>query len=133
MVDRKLVYSMQHTLKKEPQVVAAYVVGSSVTKDAMKAHDFDLVVVVENKANLNDDAIYKRISHIQFPKDLDLSIVDKTSSPLFLFQIISKGKRIYGRSLRDVILFEAFVMHNYYDTAHMRNIYFTYLKEKFSQ
>lgn len=23
MVDRKLVYSMQHTLKKEPQVVAA--------------------------------------------------------------------------------------------------------------
>ena len=74
----------------------------------------------------------EQIKTIDFPKDLDLSVVDKNSSPLFLFQIVSTGQCIYQSSEKEKVSFEAFTLGNYYDTAHLRKIYYSYLKDKFS-
>lgn len=131
MISESLVSKIKLALGKEPQAIAAYVIGSISKERETKESDFDLAVVVKNKKLLNEDRIYELIRDIDFPRDLDLSVVDQNASPLFLFQIIN-GKRIYQKNIAEVITFETFALHNYYDTQHLRNIYQESLKTKFS-
>ena len=131
MIDEKLVSELKRSLSKYPKIKLAYVLGSVAHGGVKPESDFDLAVVVDDAAKINYSQVYQLISHLSFPKDLDLSIVDKDSSPLFLFQIISTGNCIYQRSDAERVVFEAYVMENYYDTAHLRNIYSSYLKERF--
>lgn len=119
------------SLRKNLTVIAAYGIGSFSQGSAGSESDFDLAVVVDKKQPDSLDTVYELLKDIQFPKTLDLSVIDRASSPLFLFQVVSKGERMYERNRRDVMLFEAFVLHNYYDTAHLRAIYAGYLKQKF--
>ena len=125
----KLAAEISRALLDEKQAVSAYLAGSFIRGEARGDSDVDLVVAVQKRRADTTDKIYSLIKHIEFPKDLDLTVVDKASSPLFLFQVISKGKRIYQAS--EAAAFEAAVLHGYYDTAHLRNIYYSYLKEKF--
>ena len=118
---------------KDANILAVYLFGSLPKGYADRESDFDLAVVVDKKQPDSEDTIYELIKDIQFPKNLDLSVIDKASSPLFLFQVVSKGGRIYERNRGDMVQFEAFVLHNYYDTVHLRGIYARYLKKKFSQ
>lgn len=132
MITDELVIKIKQTLEKEPQIIGAYVVGSIVQGRETAESDFDLAVIVNNRKMLDENKIYDLVKDINFPKNLDLSVVDQSSSPLFLFQIISKGQRIYEKNNNQVIAFETFVLHNYYDTQHLRNIYYESLKPKFS-
>ncbi|KKR78293.1 MAG: hypothetical protein UU23_C0001G0057 [Candidatus Curtissbacteria bacterium GW2011_GWA1_40_9] len=130
MANNKLYDQIKTIFKKEPEILTAYVIGSTVTKKTTAESDFDLVVVVRNKRIMDSNKVYELVKHLNFPKDLDLSTVDKTSSPIFLFQIITKGELIYEKSRRDKNNFEAFTIHNYYDTAYIRNTYNKFLKDK---
>lgn len=132
MITNELVTKIKQALEKEPQIIGAYVVGSVVGGRETAESDFDLAVIVNNKKLLDENKIYDLVKDINFPKNLDLSVVDQSSSPLFLFQIISKGQRIYEKNNNQVVAFETFVLHNYYDTQHLRNIYYESLKPKFS-
>lgn len=132
MVDQHLVTQINTALSTEPKIKLAYVLGSSVSGRTKKGSDFDLAVVVDDSTKIDYKQIYSLISHISFPKDLDLSVVDKTSSPVFLFQIITTGKCIYQSSHQVKISFESFTAKNYYDNAHLRKIYYFYLKDKFT-
>lgn len=131
MIDKKLVPQIREALFKEPKVKLAYVLGSVVSGRERTDSDFDLAVVVNDVTKINYDQIYQLVFSLHFPKDLDLSIVDKSSSPLFLFQITSTGRCVYQRSNEEKVSFEAYVAENYYDTAHLRNIYYSYLEKKF--
>lgn len=130
MIDKKLISEIHKALSKEPRIKLAYVLGSSVSGRAVNDSDFDLAVVADNKERIDYQYLYNLISSIKLPKDLDLSLVDKDSSPLFLFQIIN-GVCVYLRSRKERVFFEAFVLKNYYDNAHLRKIYYSYLKQKF--
>lgn len=131
MIDKRLVAQIKKALSKEPRIRLAYVLGSVVSGRERADSDFDLAVVIDDVTKIEFEQIYKLLAHLSFPKDLDLSIVDKNSSPLFLFQITSTGRCIYRKSDNEKVAFESFVMKNYYDSAHLRNIYSSYLKERF--
>ncbi len=132
MIDEKLILEIQQVLSRESEIKLAYILGSVVSGRLKSDSDFDLAVVVDDVTKISYNQIYQLISHISFPKDLDLSVVDRKSSPLFLFQITSTGRCVYQKSEAERIAFEECVMKNYYDTAHIRNIYSSYLKERFS-
>lgn len=132
MIAKRLISQMHKALSKEPKIKLAYVLGSIVSGRAAAESDFDLAVIVDNKEKIDFNYIYGLISNISFPKNLDLSIIDKTSSPIFLFQVVSTGRCIYQGSEEERISFEAYVLKNYYDTAHLRKIYYSYLKDKFN-
>lgn len=131
MTNQFLFDQITQVLKLDPQVISAYVLGSYARDETRQESDFDLAVVIKHKNETTDEQIYQLIKDISFPKNLDLSVVDKTASPLFLFQIISTGERVYQASPTEAATFEAKVLHQYYDTAHIRNIYYSYLKQKF--
>lgn len=127
----EFIFQIKDILKKEPNIIACYVFGSYTSGRTTKESDFDIAFVVVDKKILNEKQIYELIKNVHFPKDLDISVVDKKSSPLFLYQIVSTGKRIYAKNETSLESFEAFVLRNYYDTQHMRNIYYKYLKKSF--
>lgn len=131
MIDERLVLGIQQALSKESKIKLAYVLGSVASSREGVESDFDLAVIVDDAARVSYNQIYQLISNLDFPKDLDLSIVDKHSSPLFLFQITSTGKCVYQKSDTERVVFEVYAMKNYYDTTHLRNIYSAYLKGKF--
>lgn len=131
MIDKNLSARIQRVLSQNTEVFGVYALGSFVKGKIHQESDFDLAVVVKNTAKITVSQIYDLLSDIKFPRDLDLSIVDKSSSPLFLFQAVSKGSCIYFKSEIERIKFETFVAKNYYDTAHLRKIYYFALKEKF--
>lgn len=120
-------------LSAKPEILACYVIGSYVYGNQGNQSDFDLAVVVSNKTKIGEKEVYNLLEGIKFPCDLDLSVVDRKSSPLFLFQIVKKGRRIYEKDQKAVIDFEAYALHNYYDTARMRKLYFNYLKQGFNR
>lgn len=132
MVDQYLKQKISDSLAQNATVMVAYVLGSFAQGNTRSESDFDVAVVVDKKLSTSEDIMYELLKTIQFPKNLDLSVVDRASSPLFLFQIVSKGERVYERNRIDMVEFEAFVLHNYYDTAHLRAIYTENLKEKFA-
>lgn len=131
MINQKLVTQINNALSKEPRIKLAYILGSVVSGRARKDSDFDLAVVVDEMQEVGYKKIYSLLAGIHFPRDLDLSVVDGSCSPLFLFEIISTGSCVYRKSEEIKILFEAFVLKNYYDNAHIRKIYHSYLKDKF--
>lgn len=130
-MDEKLLVQIKKSLSKEPKIKLAYILGSTVSGRIRSDSDFDLAVVVDDITKVNYDQVYQLVSSLNFPKDLDLSIIDKDASPLFLFQMTSTGKCVYQRSDTERVAFEAYAMKNYYDTAHLRNIYSSYLKGRF--
>lgn len=121
---------IKEALSKNPKIISGYILGSYLSGNTNSESDFDLAVVVNNK--LTESEVYDLIKKIKFPRDLDLSVVNKDSSPLFLFQIVSTGKRIYEKNFFEAIAFEDFSLHNYYDTAYLRKLNYSYLKQKFA-
>ena len=124
---------IRDSVAREPKILAVYCFGSYSKNALGKESDFDLAFLLDKKNSLSLDQIYTLISHIRFPKDLDISIISKSSSPLFLYEIISRGERVYAADEQKTTLFEAHVLANYYDTSHMRKIYSSYLENKFPQ
>jgi len=123
--------NIANALARDSRIVAAYVIGSTARGEASVESDFDLAVVVPSARSTTQDDVYELIRHVTVPRDLDLSVVDRQSSPLFLFQIVRDGRLVYEASQRERVAFEACVLHAYYDTAHMRAIYARYLPERF--
>ncbi len=119
-------------LAGNPKIISAYFLGSYQKKQTHQKSDFDLAVVMEKNLPGQKDKVYALLKKLHFPADLDLTLVDKKSSPLFLFQIISSGKRIYEKNRSSALAFEDFALYHYYDTAHLRRLNYYYLKQKFA-
>lgn len=132
MINTDLKQQLNQSFLGSPQILVAYIIGSFAKGNESIDSDFDLALVVKNRQEINEKRLYASLFEIQFPKNLDLSIVDKDSSPLFLFQIASNGECVFSRSKADKIEFESLAMRRYFDNAHMRKIYHSYLKNKFT-
>lgn len=131
MLTPQFIEQIKVAVEKEPEIIAVYVFGSAVKGDMGAESDLDVALVVKHKNSTSEDQLYHLIRNVHFPQELDLSVVDLHSSPLFLYQIISSGKRIYACNELEANNFESQVLSRYYDTAHMRSIYYYYLKDKF--
>ncbi len=114
-------------------VVAVYVHGSQVKGYAAPNSDTDIAIVVKDKSKLRLGSwgVYDVASEMEDvlseAREPDMRVVDKDSSPVFLFEIIKSGRVLYGEGLESRIEFESQVMQRYYDTEKMHNIYRAYL------
>lgn len=121
---------LQNIFKNLPLVVAVYLYGSRVGGYAAKSSDLDIAVIVDDIESVNYDDLFSPISQIIKHVELDLRVASLKSDPIYLFEAI-KGQCIYRRSDRDKINFEVKVLKNFYDSQHIRDIYYYYLKQSF--
>jgi predicted nucleotidyltransferase len=105
--------------------------GSRIKGYGVKNSDLDMAIFVDDKKKVSLRKISSLFNKkkIDIPYEIDISIVDLSSSPLFLFQIIKDGQCIYSKSPLGKTELELKIMHIFYDTQHIRNIYHQYLSQ----
>ncbi len=113
-------------------VIAVYVHGSQVKGYAAPDSDTDVAVVVRdrNKLERGHFGSYNVVNEMEGVlsiKNPDVRVVDKDSSPVFLFEIISDGKIVYQENESSRLGFEERVLRTYYDAEYMREVYGDYL------
>lgn len=133
LLSPKIQKEVINILRINPSVIACYIFGSRVNNNEDKTSDLDVAIVVSDRKYYQELDILPQISKISFPKEVDLSVVDLTVSPLFLYQIISKGICIYEKSKFERVEFESKVQRIYFDTQHMRDIYHLSLEKSFRE
>lgn len=132
-LDKKAINNLQKVLAKEPDVLAAYLFGSQIAKEAKPNSDLDLAIVVKDRAQKEEFYFLKRLSSLPLP-NLDLVVVDpKNSSPFLLHQIVKKGLPIYEKSERERVSFQAQAASKFFDTQHFRNIQNFYLEKRLKE
>lgn len=117
--------------KSYPQIIAAYFYGSQIEGYASSSSDLDLALISDGSVPFDYGNLYLKISEIIKEKEIDLRIVDKYSSPVYLFQLFKKGLRIYQRDELDRVKFETSALITFYDSQNLRDIYKSYLKGAF--
>lgn len=130
MIDQKRQDKLKDLFKLYPQIIAVYFYGSQVGGYASKKSDLDIAAIVDVPVNIDYGDLYLKISQI-LKEETDLRIATKESPPLYLFQVLKKGLRIYQRDELDRVKFETTALINFYDSQHLRDIYKLYLKGAF--
>lgn len=120
-------------LSMNTYILACYLFGSRVSNNADTSSDLDVAIAATSRKFCQELDILPELSRISFPAEIDVSVVDLSVSPLFLYQIISKGMCIYEKSKVERVEFESKVQRIYYDTQHMRDIYHLYLEKSFKE
>lgn len=131
MIDQKTQGKLKELFKTYPQIIAAYFYGSQVAGYASRKSDLDLALISDDSVTMDYGDLYLKINKILKDREIDLRIVNKNSSPLYLFQLFKKGLRVYQRDELDRVKFEAAALINFYDSQHLRDIYKSYLKGAF--
>lgn len=129
-LDQKTILKLQKALKKESEVLAAYLFGSQALDKGRPNSDLDLAIVVTDRSKKEEFYFLKRLSSLSLG-NLHLSVVDlKTTSPLFLHQIIKNGVLVYQRSLQARITFQAQAALRFFDTQYFRETQNYYLGKR---
>lgn len=118
---------------KNLPVKACYLYGSQTGKYTDEKSDYDLAVFVEDKNKLSyRDLLSKIGANFINQEKLHLTVVDLThTSPILLFQIISKGRLIYEAIPEKQIKLEADIMKIYFDDKHRQQVYYQQLKKQY--
>jgi len=116
-------------------ILAVYLYGSQINgNNKNKESDYDLAVFIENKNQINyRQLLSKIIKDFKHPEKLHLNFVDLIqSSPLYLYQIIKKGRLIYEKNPGLHIQIESLILRLYFDDQYRNAIYYQKLKNKYT-
>lgn len=129
ILTKNQVQKMKDIFSQLKEIKAVYLFGSRIKGYDVEKSDLDMAVFVDDKRKISLRKILSLFNKkkVSFPFEIDVSIVDLSSSPLFLFQIIKNGRFIYSKSPKQKAGLESKIMHIFNDTQHIRNIYHQYL------
>lgn len=135
ILNKTTIQKLKQLFSRKKEVLAVYAFGSQVNGYAGKKSDLDLAIFVKDKKQVGERDILKPLinENIKFPFEIDLTVVDFTSPPLLLFQIVKNGQCLYKKSRLIKNELETKTILFYYDNQHMRNIYSHYLKKSLDE
>ena len=111
-------------------VEGVYLFGSQVRGNAIVDSDLDVAVIISDESKLSQidyGRLYNLFSDVFSEQEVDLRLVTRESSPLFLFQMLKYGQCLYAPDESQRVDLESDIMRRYYDTQHLRDIYHQYL------
>jgi uncharacterized protein len=130
-VESDLVAGLREFLAELPQVKFAYLFGSHARGSAGPLSDVDIAVYLDGRLNEFDYRLTLIESLARKVRSDDLDVIALNSAPVLLaFDVIRDGIVLKDDRSRRVI-FEAKVIRDYLDTAHLREVQCQYLKERF--
>ena len=124
-----LIDGVRATLAARSDVRTAYVFGSVATGRDGRNSDLDVAVVFATRPSPRDlDALSEELEHAAGRR---VDLVDlATAPPVLAHQVISTGTCIVCRDPAERGEFEARTVLRYLDTAHLRRIQESYLRER---
>jgi predicted nucleotidyltransferase len=114
---------IKDVLLKDGQIEFAYLFGSRVTGRIAAGSDWDIAIFYR------DDRKFSRWDRFYLEGDLSrvlgaevqITILNDVSSPLFFFEIISKGELLIDRNPELRLIFETKRAAAYHDWQHFQN------------
>ncbi|OGW76158.1 MAG: hypothetical protein A3J72_09350, partial [Nitrospirae bacterium RIFCSPHIGHO2_02_FULL_40_19] len=104
---------------KKYHVLFAIQYGSSLT--SKWAEDIDLALYCQKPSQINTWKLYGELQPF-FDRQLDLIILTNHSNPLLTYEILTKGKVLYMKSLSLFVPIVVTLWKRYLDTQKFRNL-----------
>ena len=110
-------------LRKDRNVEFAYLFGSRATGTAGPESDWDIAVFYSDSRNTSRwrrfylEAELSRV----LCAEVQVTVLNGLSSPLFLFEIIDKGTLLLDRKTGSRVVFEARQITSYHDWRHFQD------------
>lgn len=131
--DQRVCEKIAQIFQKNRHIIAVYFYGSRVSGNAKLKSDLDVAVVADGIKDVNYEDLYRRISQVLQKHEIDLRVITKESSPLFVFQVLKNGHCVYRKNDKERLNFEVGATLEFYDTQHIRDIYTHYLKKSLKE
>lgn len=122
---------IQDYFASQKDVVAVYLYGSFASGSPHKGSDLDIAVLFDGVVNLYDrlGILYSNFPDLSITVEPEVRDISLKDSPVFLMNVI-QGKNIYAKDETKKIEFEVAVMREFYDTQKLRDIDYSYMKER---
>lgn len=125
------IQAIQEYFAQKAGVELVYLYGSQAKKTAREDSDIDLAILVdEKKADAFDTQIqasYALTKQLHQEVEIqNLVAVDVR----FAHTVLSQGKLLYARSLEAKVIYETFILQQYFDLKPLYTEYFTHLAER---
>jgi len=116
---KKLVSILKSYFKEIPDIVVVYLFGSFLVGDVHQESDLDIAVLFKNKSDLQEQIKLQNDLTRLCGYEVDLAILNG-ASPIFIRQVIDKGKEVYCGDNKSKNLFIIRVLNEYDDLKYFR-------------
>ncbi len=113
-----IIKSISACLSAHPEIIAAYLFGSTATGRTHRQSDIDIGILLKTRykqSPLYSSRLARSISKILPSKNEPDVRVLNNASPRFLFQVIKNGKLIISKNEKKRVQFETGVISQYLD------------------
>lgn len=130
----KLINKLKKILSKQP-VKLAYLYGSYARGQETPKSDIDIAVVMAEKAKTADYEIAAGLQKAigKSLPEIEVREIKPTTEPVFLRSVLKDRITLLARSEKERVDFETKGMKRFYDTQHLRNLNFYYLKKSLKE
>lgn len=132
ILTEKEIKGSEQLFRRIPNVVSAYLFGSRAKGKSLASSDLDIGVVCLDKAGISPVDLSLKLQRFIVRYQIDLSVLDLSSDPLVLIQVIN-GPVIYQESLAARSALETRILHLYEDDRFFRKISNYYLQRSFER
>lgn len=129
-----LIDKIKRVLEKQPCRLA-YLYGSFATGRVRRGRDVDIAVVLKPNSKKSDYQIAADI-RTQLGKDLpeiDVREISLNSDIVFLRNVLKPAMPILVKDEKERIKFETEAYRKFYDTNHLREIDYSYIKKRLKE
>ncbi len=127
-----LIIQLKNALAKQP-IKLAYLYGSYARGQENDKSDIDIAVVLEN----TDEKMvfgFPADIFIHIPgKEIDLRVINEKTEPVFLRSVLKDRLLLFAKDEKTRTNFETRAMKTFFDTQHLRNLNFYYLKKSLKE
>lgn len=121
--------ALARLMQKRKDVVLAYIFGSQVVSNQVKApsRDIDIAVLFDPSPSLRDLLRFRsEMTRLLRTDKVDLISLSE-APPLLRYEIVSGGRTIYSRDPQFQSRFEMKAISRFLDTQHLRTVQNSYL------
>ena len=139
MLEKKRLNQIKKFFSQQPDVIAVYLYGSEVSGKSAKVEkkrdiDFAVLFNQKRKSFKRQFQIASQLQTFIAGKEVDCREIDlRTSSPVYLMNVLQKGKLLYSANENKRVDFEVKVMREYEDTQRLRNLQYFYLEKRLKE
>ena len=126
--------SIARSVSRRPEVLAAYVFGSTVTARARADSDIDVAVLVDESVRRSRMLAYRLdlmadLGAALHRRDVDIVVLNE-APPLLAHRVLSRGKLLFERSRSARVRFQVRTAARYLDLVPMYETFIRYSKKR---
>ena len=139
MLEKKRLNQIKKYFSQQPDIAAVYLYGSEVSGRSAKVEkkrdiDFAVLFNQKRKSFKRQFQIASQLQNFIIGREVDCREIDLyASSPVYLMNVLQKGKLLYSANENKRVAFEVKVMREYEDTQRLRNLQYFYLKKRLKE